>query len=201
MAGDILCTIMPMFLIWGLIRSVVERCLISVLMALSLSATGAGVLKIIYSKTFDRTSPDVFREMMPVFLWVRMEEVLLVVASSAPLIKSPVIHILHRLGLPRFQHTIGQLNSFHSSRFEATGHWYNLSNRRESDGKLAGRRGMETEERPEAGKQTPPAASMLSATECGTLHSAISEGGSSNDIEHGASNIKSANSNGGPDSV
>lgn len=56
---------------------------------------------------------------------------------------------------------------------------------------------METEGRSEAGEQTPPAASMLSTTECGAHRSAISEGGSGSGIEHSASNVEPANSSGG----
>jgi hypothetical protein len=82
-------------------------------MVIGLFATGAGVLKILYSKMYDIKSPDVFRAMMPVFLWCPMEEVLLVVASSTPLLKSPVENALHRLGLPMFQHKARELNSLH----------------------------------------------------------------------------------------
>lgn len=138
MVGDILCAIMPMFLIWKLTRSVAERRLISFLMALILFATATGVLKIIYTKTIDRTLPDAVREMMRVFFWVRVEESILVVASSTQLIKSPVVHALHRLGPSRFRSTIGELNSFHSSNFGAADHCYSLSNRQVSYEKPVG---------------------------------------------------------------
>jgi hypothetical protein len=107
-----------MFLIWRLSRSVVERCLISFLMAMGLFATGAGVMKIIYAYTYDRTLDDALREMMPEFLWCRVEEVVLIVASSAPLLKSPVGHALKKMGFPSFQEKTRDLSSFHSSYFE-----------------------------------------------------------------------------------
>ncbi|KAH8744247.1 hypothetical protein F5883DRAFT_359086, partial [Diaporthe sp. PMI_573] len=90
MGSDLVLSVMPMFIIWKLARTIAERCLISFLMGMCLFATGVGVLKIIYSERFDTTSPDVFREMMPVFFWCRMEEVILIVACSAPLLKGPV---------------------------------------------------------------------------------------------------------------
>jgi hypothetical protein len=158
MVGDLIFAIIPMILIWRLSRSVVERCLITFLMTMGLFATGAGVLKILYSKTFDKTSPDVFREMMPVFLWCRMEEVLLMVAASAPLLKSPIVHALHRLGLATFRNKTRELNSFHSFHHSATCHGYNLSN---LEGRPAGSQGMETdEERLEAGEYTSSTASV-----------------------------------------
>jgi hypothetical protein len=183
-----------MFLIWRLTRSAVERCLVSFLMALSLFATGAGVLKIIYSKTFDRTSPDVFRAMMPVFLWCRMEEVLLVVASSAPLLKSPIIYALHRLGLPKFQQKTMVLNSFHSSRLQATDNWHNLQSRAETEDMPAGRQNMMPDERKlEAGECSSSAASALETTQQGTLHLAHSESSDDDNGKNGASSVKSAN--------
>jgi len=118
MLGDLTSAIMPMFLIWRLSRSVVERCLISFLMAMGLFATGAGVMKIIYSYTYDRNSHDALREMMPEFLWCRIEETVLVVACSAPLLKAPIGTVLQKMGFPSFREQTRDLVSFHSSEFE-----------------------------------------------------------------------------------
>lgn len=118
MLGDLAFAIMPMSLIWRLSRSVVERCLISFLMAMGLFATGVGVMKIIYAYTFDRTSHDALREMMPEFLWCKIEEVVLIIACSAPLLKAPVGTVLGRMGFPSFRERTRDLNSFHSSDFD-----------------------------------------------------------------------------------
>ena len=118
MLGDLCFAIMPMFLIWRLSRSIIERCLISFLMAMGLFATGAGVMKIIYAYTYDRTSHDALRDMMPAFLWCRIEEVVLIVACSAPLLKAPVGSMLGRMGFPRFREQTRDLNSFHPPNFE-----------------------------------------------------------------------------------
>jgi hypothetical protein len=117
MVGDLILAFMPMFLIWRLSRSVVERCLISFLMAMGLFATGAGVMKIMNAYTYVRMSGDSLREMMPEFLWCRIEEILLIIACSAPLLKSPVGHALRRVGFSSFQEKTRELNSFHSLNF------------------------------------------------------------------------------------
>jgi len=88
-------------------------------MATGLFASGAGVMKIISMKNFNRTSPNSFLEVMPVFLWYRIEEALLVVASSAPLLKCSVGKALQRLGLHVFRFKTLELNWFHSFRMSA----------------------------------------------------------------------------------
>lgn len=112
--GDLTLSIMPIFLIWTLNRHVLERLLICVLMGLGFCATAAGVLKVIYMKTSDFTSPDTFRAMMPIFLWCRIEECLIVAASSVPLLKAPIERCLHRLGFPTFQNSVRDMESLHS---------------------------------------------------------------------------------------
>jgi len=82
---------------------VIERCLISFLMAMGLFALGAGVMMIIYTYTYDRTSPDALREMMPVFLWCRIEEVVLIVLGSAPLLKNQLAVFWGGWGSPAFK--------------------------------------------------------------------------------------------------
>jgi hypothetical protein len=83
-------------------------------MAMSLFATAAGVLKIIYSYRFDHDSSDALRDMMPLFLWCRMEEVLLIIACEAPFLKSSIERVLRRMGLPVFQQKTKNLNSIHT---------------------------------------------------------------------------------------
>jgi hypothetical protein len=104
-----------MFFIWKLSRSTVERCLITVLMTLGLVATIAVVMRLIKMHTLNFASPEKFRTLIPVYFWVRMEEVILIIASSAPMLKSPIEHLLHRFGLPAFKPRVRKLTSFHSS--------------------------------------------------------------------------------------
>jgi hypothetical protein len=44
-----------------------------------------------------------------------MEEAILIIASSAPMLKSPIEHVLHKFGLPMFQPRVRKLTSFHAS--------------------------------------------------------------------------------------
>jgi len=113
-ASDLVCAVIPILVISKLSRSLVERCLVCFLMAMSLFATAAGVLKIIYSYRFDHDSSDALRDMMPLFLWCRMEEVLLIIACEAPFLKSSIERVLRRMGLPVFQQKTKNLNSIHT---------------------------------------------------------------------------------------
>ncbi|RSL42768.1 hypothetical protein CEP54_015365 [Fusarium duplospermum] len=112
MFSDLILSVLPIFLVWNLSRIVVERCLVSVLMGLSLFATIATVLKVVYMKTFDIDSPDTFRATMSLFLWCRMEECPILAAASAPLLKAPVELVLDRLGFSTFQNSVRPLNSW-----------------------------------------------------------------------------------------
>jgi hypothetical protein len=84
-------------------------------MALGLVATIAVIIRLVKMHTLDFASPERFRTLILVYFWLRMEEAILIIASSAPMLKSPIEHVLHRLGLPKFQPRIRKLTSFHSS--------------------------------------------------------------------------------------
>ncbi|KAM5358814.1 hypothetical protein ACJZ2D_014955 [Fusarium nematophilum] len=116
-AGDLVFAIMPIVLIWNLNRSRLERCLVSFLLASGLFATAAAVTRLFYMKTFDYTSSDMFREIMPTFFWCRIEEVALIAASSLPFLRASTEHQLRRLGVPGFpgfRNTQRSLQSYHS---------------------------------------------------------------------------------------
>jgi len=118
MLGDLTFAIMPIFLIWRLSRPVIERCLIYFLMAMSLFATGAGVMTNIYAYPYGRDSPDRLIEMMPLFLWCRIEGCVLIVACSATLLKAPIGSVLAKIGFPSFRERTRDLVSLHFSEFE-----------------------------------------------------------------------------------
>ncbi|KAH7153513.1 hypothetical protein EDB81DRAFT_758458 [Dactylonectria macrodidyma] len=116
-AGDLVFAIMPIVLIWNLNRTILERCLVSFLLASGIFATAAAVTRLFYMKTFDYTSSDIFREIMPTFFWCRIEEVALIAASSLPFLKASTEHQLRRLGVPGFpgfRNTQRSLQTFHS---------------------------------------------------------------------------------------
>ncbi|KAH6981630.1 hypothetical protein BKA56DRAFT_672437 [Ilyonectria sp. MPI-CAGE-AT-0026] len=112
--GDLVFAIMPIALIWNLNRSKLERCLVSFLLASGLFATAAAVTRLFYIKTFDFTSSDIFRDIMPTFFWCRIEEVALIAASSLPFLKASTENQLRKLGFAGFRNIQMPLQSYHS---------------------------------------------------------------------------------------
>lgn len=110
MLSDIICATMPMFIIWRLSRSRIEKTLITILMTSSLIASGVGIAKIYYMKTFVLDTDDFLWEMTPEFLWNRIEEITIFIAACAPLLKAPIEQVLGQLGLPIFHNTPRELN-------------------------------------------------------------------------------------------
>ncbi|KAK3386493.1 hypothetical protein B0H63DRAFT_430290 [Podospora didyma] len=103
MAGDVLCAILPIAIIWRLTRSVVEKVLVSILLGLGLVAAVGGILKVIILKSWDPASVDANRQIMNAFVWIRIEELLLIIGACAPTLKAPIEGLLRRrFSLPRF---------------------------------------------------------------------------------------------------
>lgn len=113
--SDLTFALMPMFLIWKLGRKLLERILVSVLMALGLCAFSAVIVRAHYMKDFNVTVEDTFREMMNLFMWCRIEECVLIASACAPFLKAPIERILCRLGMSTFGNITRELNSVHSS--------------------------------------------------------------------------------------
>ena len=106
---------MPMFFVWKLNRPLLERILITVLMALGLCATSAAVLKLYYLRAYNLTVNDSLRVMVVLFIWCRIEESVLIASACAPFLKSPAEQILSRFGVPTFKNKMRELNSLHST--------------------------------------------------------------------------------------
>ncbi|PVH68255.1 hypothetical protein DL98DRAFT_632920 [Cadophora sp. DSE1049] len=115
MICDLAFAIMPMFFIWGMNRALLERILISVLMALGLCATTTVAVKIYLATIFDMAIPDTYRAKLRVFLWCRLEECLLLASACAPYLKSLIERVLRRFGVAGFVPAAMELNSFHFS--------------------------------------------------------------------------------------
>ncbi|KAK0652537.1 hypothetical protein B0T16DRAFT_406357 [Cercophora newfieldiana] len=112
MVCDAIFAILPSALIWRLSREPLEKVLLSLLMGLGLLAMAAGVPKILTMKLFDVTSDNVVGDMMPCYLWSRIEEIMLIIAACAPLMKVPLEGLLNkRFGLPRFRPNERKLNT------------------------------------------------------------------------------------------
>jgi hypothetical protein len=114
MVNDLAFSIMPVFLIWKLSRSVLERCLVSTLSALGLCATGLGIAACVYATTLGRVN-DPLRESTTIYMYCRLEEIFLLIASSTPFLKAPVECVLVNLGAPGFRNKPRELASYHSS--------------------------------------------------------------------------------------
>ncbi|KXX77649.1 hypothetical protein MMYC01_205976 [Madurella mycetomatis] len=106
MFSDFVCALIPICLIRRLTRSLVEKILVSILLASSLFATVCGIPKIYYMITFDFTSKDGYFIMTNQFLWSRLEEGIIIIAACAPLLKVPVERAMARLGFPTFDNPV-----------------------------------------------------------------------------------------------
>jgi hypothetical protein len=111
--SDLTFAIMPMFVIWKLNRPLLERILVSILMALGLCATSTVIVKVCSMKKM--VIEDTYREMLTMFMWCRIEECILISSACAPFLKSLIERVLGQLGMPSFRNTTRELNSFHSA--------------------------------------------------------------------------------------
>jgi len=108
-------------MIWKLRRPALEKLLVSVLMTLSVFALAAGAFKIYYINLLDFGSPEILREAVTMYTWIRVEEAAIIVAACAPLLKVPIENALHRLGLPRFSNPIPTLIAVQTSSGDSEG--------------------------------------------------------------------------------
>ncbi|KAH7345825.1 hypothetical protein BKA66DRAFT_378395, partial [Pyrenochaeta sp. MPI-SDFR-AT-0127] len=88
-SSDIAFAALPLFFIWPLNRPVMERILLSVLMALGTIAAVAGAVKAFYIHTWDPRKNS-FHDLMPLFWWYRVEELGLIAAANAPFLKPTI---------------------------------------------------------------------------------------------------------------
>lgn len=110
-----------MLLIWRLSRSSVERLLVSILLGLGLIGVGANAVKIVTLQTFQIGSTNVVADMMPVYLWSRVEEIVIIIAACAPLLKAPIERLLDRRFGLRFYPPVRSLDSVQSLPSGAVG--------------------------------------------------------------------------------
>lgn len=110
MVSDLICATIPIFIIWRLSRSLLERVLVCILMTSSLLASAIGIPKLYFMITYDFTSPDGLYLMWDEVFWSRMEEAVIIMAACAPLLKSPIERVLRRMGLPTLKVPERELN-------------------------------------------------------------------------------------------
>ncbi|KAF1972601.1 hypothetical protein BU23DRAFT_467336, partial [Bimuria novae-zelandiae CBS 107.79] len=115
MLSDIVFAAMPIYLVWSLHRPVLERILISILMALGLLAATAEAC-IIYHAYLWNPRESTIRNWMPLFWWYRVEEIGLIFAACTPFLKPLVERVLGRFGTSRFRFVTIELDSVQSSQ-------------------------------------------------------------------------------------
>lgn len=96
---DILFALVPITFIWTLHRPRLEKILIGCLMALGLVTSALAILKMIRIVQSLYRGPDFMFDMMDLTLWVKLEEILIIIAASAPSIKSTVERVLRCIGI------------------------------------------------------------------------------------------------------
>jgi hypothetical protein len=84
-------------------------------MALGIVAAVAGVMKLRYTKTFV-FGGDTLHQTTPLYVWFRLEEIVLIAAACAPFLKTPIEHTLRRLSVPQFQFKSLRLKTISSSQ-------------------------------------------------------------------------------------
>ncbi len=114
MVSDLAFAIMPMLLIWKLSRSVLERCLVSILLALGLCASGISIAVLVRINT-TTMSTDPLRDSVTLFMYCRMEEMCLLIASSMPFLKAPIEYLLRQVGASGFHNIPGELALYNSN--------------------------------------------------------------------------------------
>ncbi|KAK0724412.1 hypothetical protein B0H67DRAFT_567873 [Lasiosphaeris hirsuta] len=115
MFSDVVFAIFPILLVWRLSRSLVERLLLSALLGLGLLGVIAGAVKIVTLKYFKIGSENVVADMMPVYLWSRIEEIVIIAAACVPLLKAPIENLLYLWFGIRFYPTVRDLDTTHTS--------------------------------------------------------------------------------------
>jgi hypothetical protein len=115
--GDCVCAFAPLFVVMRLSRSTVERILLSFSMALGIAATVTNTIRVKHLRTYADIKTPTFRDQFEMYLLTRVEELILLVAASAPFLKSAIERLLSRWDLPTFQNpvTCVNLNSHHTT--------------------------------------------------------------------------------------
>jgi len=115
MLSDFVCAAAPLFIIWRLSRSTLERVFVMVLMASCLLSTVCGIPRVYSLATYDFGASDPFWALIPQFFWCKMEEGVIIIAACVPLLKGPIERVLERWGVPTFGLPARDLNTFRSA--------------------------------------------------------------------------------------
>ncbi len=110
--SDCICAIIPAVLVVNRLSAPkLEKALIIVLMVSCLFATVCGIPKIYFLAAYDTS--DAMWDLIPEFIWCRIEEGVIIIAACAPLLKRPIQRVL---GVPTFGFPIRELNEVESEQ-------------------------------------------------------------------------------------
>ncbi|KAH6704146.1 hypothetical protein BKA61DRAFT_183365 [Leptodontidium sp. MPI-SDFR-AT-0119] len=121
--GDLWCSIIPLFLIWDLSRTTLERCLLSILIGLGFCAAAAATTILVLLIRL-QNSHDALRDSIIIYTWCLVEQGALIVASCAPLLKSLVERALRRLGFAGFHNISRELGDCPSNDVSQNSRWH-----------------------------------------------------------------------------
>ena len=83
-------------------------------MALGAVATIATAVRIKHLHAYQNSPSLDFRAVFPLYLLTRVEELVLLVAASAPFLKPAIERLLRKFGIPTFRNRVRELNSHHT---------------------------------------------------------------------------------------
>ncbi|QPC59872.1 hypothetical protein HYE67_002103 [Fusarium culmorum] len=95
---DILLSLAPTLFLWKLKRPLKEKILVGALMGLGMFASIASIVKATLVKEFGGSTKDPWALTNAISTWTALEQILIMIASSAPFLKPLVQSALHRMG-------------------------------------------------------------------------------------------------------
>ncbi|KAL9560957.1 hypothetical protein ACKAV7_014986 [Fusarium commune] len=96
-ATDIMLSLAPTLFLWKLKRPLKEKILVGALMGLGMFASVASIVKAALVKEFGMAK-DAWALTNSIATWTALEQILIMIASSAPFLKPLVQSALHRMG-------------------------------------------------------------------------------------------------------
>ena len=97
-ATDVLLSLAPTLFLWKLKRPLKEKILVGALMGLGMFASVASIVKATLVKEFGGSTKDPWALVISIATWTALEQILIMIASSAPFLKPLVQAGLHKMG-------------------------------------------------------------------------------------------------------
>ena len=97
-ATDVLLSLAPTLFLWKLKRPLKEKILVGALMGLGMFASVASIVKATLVKEFGGSTKDPWALVISIATWTALEQILIMIASSAPFLKPLVQAGLHKIG-------------------------------------------------------------------------------------------------------